>query len=80
MLNLSGATNVFLFLIFKPGLLLFSRPDRLADPEIELLPQGNSSVISTDTAKSQYSPEPARAALAGEGAGSSSERISDDDI
>ena len=81
MLNLSGATNVFLFLIFKPQLLLFPRPDRLGDPEIELLPQGNdSSVISTDTAKFQHSPEPTRAALAGEGAGACSGRISDDDI
>jgi hypothetical protein len=80
MLNLSGATNVFLFLIFKPRLLLFSSPDRLGDPEIELLSQGNSSAISTGTAKSQHTPEPTRAALAGEGADSSSGRILDDDI
>jgi hypothetical protein len=80
MLNLSGAVNVFLFLIFKPRLLLFPRPDRLGDPEIELLPHGNSSAISTDTAKFQHSPEPTRAALAGEGTGANSGRISDDDI
>jgi hypothetical protein len=33
---LSGAIDVLLFLIIRPGLLLFPRPEELAEPEIEL--------------------------------------------
>jgi hypothetical protein len=81
MFNLSGAINVVLFLVFKPQLLLFPRPDELGQPEIALVPQGNNnSAIFTDTGKFQHSPEPTTAALADEAAGASSGRISDDDI
>jgi hypothetical protein len=65
MFNLSGAINVLLFLIFKPQLLLFPRPDELPHPEIEL-----------ETAKSEHGSEPTTAGLADEGAGSSG-RVSD---
>ncbi len=40
MFCLSGAINVLLFLIIRPGLLLFPRPEELAEPEIKLAPQG----------------------------------------
>ena len=67
MFNLSGAINVLLFLIFKPQLLLFPRPDELAHP------------IELETAKSEHSSEPTTAGLADEGAGTSG-RISDEGI
>ena len=65
MFNLSGAINVLLFLVVRPQLLLFPRPDSegFTGPEIELAPQGTSSAIFSDIAKFQHSPEPTSAAL-----------------
>jgi hypothetical protein len=63
MFYLSGAINVLLFLIIRPGLLLFPRPEELAEPEIELAPQGTSPAIFSDTAKFQHSPGPTSSAL-----------------
>ena len=37
MFNLSGAINVLLFLILRPHLLLFARPDSLSELGIELV-------------------------------------------
>src|SRR5258708_17847116 len=58
MFCLSGAINVLLFLIIRPGLLLFPRPEELAEPEIELAPQDTCSRIFSDITKFQHSPEP----------------------
>ena len=38
MLNLSGAINVFLFLIIRPQLLLFALPETPAEAEIQMSP------------------------------------------
>jgi hypothetical protein len=85
MFNLSGAINVLLFLIVRPRLLLFPRPEKLAEPDMELAPQGTSTAIFSDIAKFQHSPEPTAAALLDEGSRNSaaqsrvsSRRISDD--
>ena len=51
MFSLSGAINVLLFLIARPGLLLFPRPKELPEPEIELARQGINSPIFSDLAK-----------------------------
>jgi hypothetical protein len=70
MFNLSGAINVLLFLIVRPHLLLFPRPEKLAEPVMELAssPQGTSTAIFSDRANLQHSPEPTSAALVvGEG-------------
>jgi hypothetical protein len=63
MFYLSGAINVLLFLIIRPELLLFRRPGELAEPEIELAPQGTGPAIVSDTTKFQHSPESTSAAL-----------------
>jgi hypothetical protein len=65
MFYLSGAINVLLFLIIRPRLLLFPRPEGLAEPEVELAPppQGTDPANFSDTEKSQHSPEPTSAAL-----------------
>ncbi|KAI0264794.1 hypothetical protein BGY98DRAFT_1039089, partial [Russula aff. rugulosa BPL654] len=83
--NLSGAIDVLLFLIARPHLLLFPRPENLAESDIELAPQGTSSTISPDIVRFQYSLEPTSAAPVGEGSGNnaaqsgiSSRRILDD--
>ena len=74
--NLSGAINVLLFLIFKPGLLLFPRPDELGQPDLlELVPAGNASGILTDAANFQRSPEPASTALADDPEGAELSRV-----
>ena len=85
MVNLSGVIDVLLFLIVRPHLLLFPRPENLAEPDIELAPQGTSSAISPDIAKFQHSLEPTSAAPVGEGSrnnaaqfGVGSRRILDD--
>jgi hypothetical protein len=58
MFYLSGAINVLLFLIIRPELLLFPRPpEGLAEPEIELAPQGTGPAILSDAAKFQDSSE-----------------------
>jgi hypothetical protein len=49
MFNLSGAINVLLFLIARPQLLLFPRPEKLGGPEIELGPHGNGAQEPTTT-------------------------------
>jgi hypothetical protein len=77
----SGAINVLLFLIIRPELLLFPRPEELPElePEIDLAPG-----IFSDIAEFQHRPEPTSAAL-DEGSRNnatlsrvSSRRISDD--
>jgi hypothetical protein len=85
MFNLSGAINVLLFLIVRPRLLLFPRPEKLAEPDMELAPQDTSTAIFSDIAKFQHSPEPTSAALLDQGSRNSaaqsrvsSRRISDD--
>ncbi|KAF8502200.1 hypothetical protein F5888DRAFT_1177000 [Russula emetica] len=89
MFHLSGAINVLLFLIIRPELLLFPRPDKIAELEIELAPrltpQGTGPAIFSDTEKFQRSPEPISAALEDGGpmdnatpSPVSSRRISDD--
>jgi hypothetical protein len=50
--DLSGAINVPLFLIVRPRLLLFPRPEELGGPEMELAPQGDDA---------KHSPEPSTA-------------------
>jgi hypothetical protein len=68
MFNLSGAINVLLFLIARPHLLLFPRPEKLAEPVMEFTLQGTSTAIFADRANFQHSPEPTLAALVvGEG-------------
>jgi hypothetical protein len=64
MFYLSGATNVLLFLITRPGLLLFPRPE-LLEPEIELAPQGTGPAILSDT-QIQHNPEPSTSAALGD--------------
>jgi hypothetical protein len=87
MFYLSGAINVLLFLIIRPRLLLFPRPEGLAEPEMELAPppQGAGPAGFSDVAKFQHSPEPTSAALGDEDSKDSatpshveSRRISDD--
>ncbi len=62
---LSGAINVLLFLIIRPGLLLFPRPKELDREEIQLTPtpQGTGPAIVPDTAQFHHSPEPISAAV-----------------
>jgi hypothetical protein len=86
MFYLSGAINVLLFLIIRPGLLLFPRPRQLDEQEIELTPQDDTGpAIFSDTAKFEHSPEPTSVALEDEGSRDgatpshvNSRRISDD--
>jgi hypothetical protein len=86
MFCLSGAINVLLFLIFKPELLLFPRPEELAEPEMKLAHQstGTGSGSFSDIAEFQHSSELTSAAL-DEGSGRSAtqshvsyRRLSDD--
>jgi hypothetical protein len=62
---LSGTINVLLFLIIRPGLLLFPRPKELDGQEMQLTPapQGTSPAIISYTTTFQHSPEPTSAAL-----------------
>jgi hypothetical protein len=48
MFNLSGAANVLLFLIVRPHLLLFTPPEALVEPEVELANPRTSSSLSSD--------------------------------
>jgi hypothetical protein len=69
MFYLSGAINVLLFLIIRPELLLFPRPEESSErpePDIEIVHQGISSATFSDRAKFQHSPKPTSAA-AGDG-------------
>ena len=77
MFRLSGTIDVLLFLIARPHLLLFPRPEKLAEPDIELDSRGTSSAISPDISL--------RPIVAGEGSGNSAaqsrvgpRRMSDD--
>ena len=71
MFYLSGTVNVLLFLITRPELLLFPRPEELDEQEdIPLAPQGTvpqgvgpANFSGSDMAKFQHSPEPASAML-----------------
>jgi hypothetical protein len=83
--NLSGAINVLLFLIVRPHLLLFTRREKLAEPDMEIAPRGTGPAIFSDIATFQNSPEPTSAVLLDEGSINSaaqprvsSGRISDD--
>jgi hypothetical protein len=86
MFNLSGTIDVLLFLNVRPQLLLFPRPEKLAEPDIELAPQATCSAVFSDIAKFQHNPELTSAALpVDEGSRNSpaqlrvsSRRISDD--
>ena len=51
--NLEGATNVLLFLIVRPELLLFYDPD-IGQPSAP----DTSSMTSNNTAKDNHSPQP----------------------
>ena len=76
--NLSGAINVLLFLIFKPELLLFSRPDQLTQPDHELVQvvsAGNDSGILMDAQNIQHSPESTTKVLAGDSDGTGLSRV-----
>jgi hypothetical protein len=67
MFYLSGAINVLLFLIIKPGLLLFPRPRQLDEQEMELTPQEDTGAANSSvTAEFQHSPEPSSASLGDE--------------
>ncbi|KAI0276659.1 hypothetical protein BGY98DRAFT_1098000 [Russula aff. rugulosa BPL654] len=87
--SLSGAINVLLFLIVRPHLLLFPRPERFAEPDMEIAPQDTGPTgpaMFFDITKFQQSPELTSAALpVDEGSENSaaqsrvsSRRISDD--
>ena len=86
MFYLSGAVNVLLFLLIRPGLLLFPRPMQLDEQEIELAPQGDAGPANfSNTPKFEQIPEPIAVAPRDEGSrdGASpshvnSRRISDD--
>jgi hypothetical protein len=67
MFLLSGAINVLLFLIIRPGLLLFPRPERLDDQDMQLTPQEDSGPSILSDTKFQHSPGPTSAALEDEG-------------
>jgi hypothetical protein len=69
MFYLSGTINVLLFLITRPKLLLFPRPEELGGQEIQLTPtpQGTGPASFSGTAKFQHSPELTSAALGDEG-------------
>ncbi len=82
--HLSGAINVLLFLLIRPELLLFPRPQELCGEEVELAPQCTGPAISSDTVEVQHGLEPTSSVL-GEGIrgivtpyGVSSRRTSDD--
>lgn len=56
--NLSGATNVLLFLIVRPHLLLFTPPEELAEPMVETtIPSITSSAIFPPMVKHEHSPQ-----------------------
>jgi hypothetical protein len=85
MFNLSGAINVLLFLIVRPHLLLFTRREKLAEPDMEVASQGTGPAMFSDVGTFQHSPEPMSAVLLDEGSiisaaqpRVSSRRISDD--
>ncbi|KAI9442147.1 hypothetical protein H4582DRAFT_1926706 [Lactarius indigo] len=69
MFNLSGAINVLLFLIVRPGLLLFSPPEEFGEPEgVENDNPTIGSTIFPDTPKYSHSPQPTGMGLADDAA------------
>ena len=48
--DLSGAINVFLFLVVRPQLLLFTPPEETIEHEMDLARHGMSSAMLPDTA------------------------------
>ena len=54
--NLSGAANVLLFLFVRPHLLLFTPPEKLVEPMVELVNLTTSSVQLPDV--HNHSPQP----------------------
>lgn len=58
MFNLSGAINVLLFLIVRPHLLLFTSPEELGEPNLELANLNTGSVTFPDMANYEHSPQP----------------------
>ena len=63
MFYLSGTINVILFLIARPGLLLFPGREELNDQEMRLVPPDAGPVILSHTTQFQRSPEPTPSAL-----------------
>ena len=61
MFNLSGAINVLLFLIVRPHLLLFTPPEELVKPTVQLKNPTTSSVLLPDA--HNLSPQPTGAEL-----------------
>ena len=58
MFNLSGAINVLLFLIVRPHLLLFTPPEELGEPEVELSSSNAGFATFPDMVKYDHSPQP----------------------
>ena len=63
--NLSGAFNVLLFLIIRPGLLLFNDPEGIRKTEVVDI--GTNSAISNNTAKDDHNPQLTGAELVDDG-------------
>ncbi|KAH9176403.1 hypothetical protein EDB89DRAFT_1846396 [Lactarius sanguifluus] len=63
MFNLSGAINVLLFLIVRPGLLLFSPPEEFGEPEGAEI-EDPTTTMFPDTPKYSHSPQPTGMRLA----------------
>jgi len=61
MFNLSGAINVLLFLIVRPHLLLFTPPEKLVEPMVQLANSTTSSVLLPDV--HNHFPQPTGAEL-----------------
>lgn len=57
MLNLSGAINVFLFLIIRPNLLLFPPPEMPTELETQMSDPKTSSAILLNTIQYEHSPK-----------------------
>ncbi|KAH9013781.1 hypothetical protein EDB84DRAFT_1590401 [Lactarius hengduanensis] len=65
MFNLSGAINVLIFLMVRPGLLLFSPPEEFSEPEgAEIKDPTTGSTMFPDTPKYSHSPQPTGMRLA----------------
>jgi len=65
MFNFSGATNVLLFLIIRPQLLLFAPPENSAEPEAQISDanMGSVSVTRPDTTQCECNMETTRVGL-----------------
>jgi len=55
--SLSGVINVILFLVLRPELLLFPRPEELVKEDMEIASQNTGPVIRSNTTAFQHSPE-----------------------